>query len=73
MVGRTFFGLWTSSDERLVVFPGQEGRAFIQEARGYYNVVIVDAFNNPLRLEIGVPECVRRSTTWSWSVCLVFL
>ena len=46
MVGRTFFGLWTSSDERLLVFPGQEGRAFMHEARGDYHAVIVDAFNN---------------------------
>ena len=45
-IGRTFFGLWTSSDERLLVFPGQEGRAFIREARGYYHAFVVDAFNN---------------------------
>ena len=46
LVGRTFFGLWTSSDERLLVFPGEEGRSFIHEARGYYQFIIIDAFNN---------------------------
>ncbi len=44
-VGRDFFGLWSSSDDRLSVFQS-EGRAFVAGTKGYYDVIVVDAFTN---------------------------
>ena len=54
-VARDYFGFYTSSNQKLVVY-NSDGRDFLKDARGYYDVILLDAIQLNSKSSPSVPH-----------------
>jgi spermidine synthase len=62
-IARDYFGFYTSSSNQLAVY-NSDGRDFLKEARGYYDVILLDAVQH--RSESGVGSVPLRLMTYNF-------
>ena len=53
-VARDYFGFYTSSNQKLAVY-NSDGRDFLKDARGYYDVILLDAIQRRSKSGPSVP------------------